>query len=62
MIGGMPGEVVSGRPDGLDDEHRHQEGGDRPPAAKERKHATDERRSCREHGASSLPVVGRSAR
>jgi hypothetical protein len=62
VVGGMAGEVVSGRPDGLGDEHGHQEGGDWPPAAKERKDATKDRRSSGEHGAYSLPVVGRSAR
>jgi hypothetical protein len=53
----MPGNLVSPRPECLGDQHRYEEGGHGPPAAKDLKEATGQRPSLSGHLDSSLTVV-----
>ena len=55
----MPGNLVAPRPERLGDQHRHQEGGHGPPAAKDPKEATGQRPSWSGHLGLLTHSVGR---
>ena len=60
MICSMTGEVISRGPNGLHDQHRQEERGDWPPAAKQLEDAIGQRPLCSGHYEPSLPAVARS--